>query len=310
MSLQVIVITGPTACGKTARGVEIAHELGSEIISADSRQVYRGLDLGTGKDLDEYSRVDPPVPYHLIDIVEPVETYTLFRYQQDCYCVLRSKGEVEKYSSGEIPLIMVGGSGLYVESVVRDFRIADVAENPELRQHLEDLPRDELVAVLEREDPGLAARTDTSSGRRVVRALEIAEQARSTPVQVSKRPGVEIRFTVFCLEIERGELRRRIGDRLRARVQDGLVEEVQGLVDGGLSHQRLQELGLEYREVSAYLQGLKNLDQMVHDLETAIGRFAKRQQTWFRGMERRGVPTRWIEPGDISPLMDATFQRR
>lgn len=304
LSLHIVVIAGPTACGKTRLGVELAHELESEIISADSRQVYRELDLGTGKDLEEYTQFETPVPFHLIDIVDPEETYTLFQYQQDCYRLLREKDRDERFCSGKVPLIMVGGSGLYVETVVRDFRIADVGENKELRNRLANIPLDELVAELERENPELAEQTDTSSGRRVVRALEIAEHARSAPIEFGERPGMDLRFSVFCVDLDRSRLRRRIGDRLRSRLTSGMVAEVRGLLDRGLSHERLEALGLEYREIAAHLRGSKSYDDMVNDLEHAIGRFAKRQQTWFRGMERRGVPIRWIEPHDTGKVLD------
>jgi len=304
MSLHVVVIAGPTACGKTRLGVEVAHEFESEIISVDSRQVYRGLDLGTGKDLEEYTQFESPVPFHLIDIVDPEETYTLFQYQQDCYRLLREKNRENRFCSGEVPLIMVGGSGLYVETVVRDFRIADVDENKELRARLENIPLEQLVAKLEREDPELAKQTDTSSGRRVVRALEIAEHARSAPVGFGERPGMDLRFSVFCVDVDRSRLRCRIGDRLRSRIASGMVAEVRGLLDRGLSRERFDAFGLEYREIAAHLRGSKSFDDMVNDLEHAIGRFAKRQQTWFRGMERRGVPIQWIDPHDTGKILD------
>jgi len=305
MSVQLVVIVGPTACGKTRLAVEVAHRISSEIISADSRQVYRGLDIGTGKDLGEYSRVTPPVPYHLIDVVEPEEVYTIFRYQQDFYRVLRTKAGEGKYDSGETPLILAGGSGLYVEAVVRDFRIRDVPRSRELRARLAGRDHQELVATLEREDPVLSAETDLSSTRRVVRALEIAEFARTGRVRTSVPPGVDLRFSVFGVTVERGELRRRIGLRLRSRIEEGMVEEVRGLLERGLSPRRLEELGLEYREIGEYLVGKKSLDEAVADLELAIGRLAKRQETWFRGMERRGVPIRWIDPEDTRAVLSA-----
>lgn len=317
MSLHVVVIVGPTACGKTRLAVEVAHRIGSEILSADSRQVYRGLDLGAGKDLGEYSRVTPPVPYHLIDVVEPEEVYTIYQYQQDCYRVLRAKAEEEKFGSGATPLILVGGSGLYVEAVVRDFRIADVPRNRELRARLAGRGRQELVAELERKAPALFAETDLSSARRVIRALEVADFAirgcerasgrasRTVRKRTSVPPGVNLRFTVFGVTVERRTLRGRIGLRLRRRIEEGMVEEVRGLLERGLSIGRLSELGLEYRELGKFLLGRKSLDEAVGDLELAIGRFAKRQETWFRGMERRGVPIRWIDPEDTRAVLSA-----
>ncbi len=303
MTLHVVVIVGPTACGKTRLGVEAAHRLGSEIVSADSRQVYRGLDIGTGKDLEEYARVEPPVAYHLIDIAEPEEVYTLFRFQRECYRVLGDLAAKPSFAAGGAPVLMVGGSGLYVEAVVRDYRVADVPVDGVLRARLEKLPLAELVDRLRREAPGVASETDLSSTRRVIRGLEIAEFSKSAPVPFSAKPEVSLRFTVFGVEVERSELRRRIGLRLRRRLEGGMIDEVRGLLDRGVSRRRLEELGLEYREVAAYLEGEKDLDRMVADLESAICRFAKRQQTWFRGMERRGVPVRWIAADDVEVIV-------
>jgi len=294
MSLHVLVIVGPTACGKTRLGVEVAHRLGSEIVSADSRQVYRGLDIGTGKDLAEYAEVEPPVPYHLIDVADPEEVYTFFRYQQDCYRVLRELASRTPFADHSVPVIMVGGSGLYVEAVVRQYRLADVPANAELRIRLGDRDLEQLVVDLKQRWPDFAVETDVTSKRRVIRAFEIAEYGETHPVRYGEPPGLSLSFTVFGVEVTREELRRRIGLRLRERLEEGMVEEVQGLLDLGLGPARLEDLGLEYREIASYLQGKKSREEMTSDLETAIGRFAKRQQTWFRGMERRGTPIQWI----------------
>jgi tRNA dimethylallyltransferase len=308
MTIRVVVIVGPTATGKTRLGVEVAHALGSQIISADSRQVYRGLDLGTGKDLDEYSAVDPPVPYHLIDIADPQEVYTLFRYQQDCYEVLRSFAEKPAFSSGSVPLLMVGGSGLYVEAVIKAYRIADVPEDPELRRSLEPEPTDVLVDRLCDTDPTLAQRTDLASRRRVVRALEIAAAASRGPVETSETPGVEIDWKVYAVDLDREVVRRRIRSRLEQRLGNGLIDEVRGLLAAGLSPGRLDDLGLEYREIGAFLAKRKDRRRMVDDLATGIGRFAKRQSTWFRGMERRGTTITWIAPDDASRILQDVEQ--
>lgn len=305
MNLHVVAIVGPTACGKTRLGVEVSHRLGSEIVSADSRQVYRGLDIGTGKDLDEYAGVEPPVPYHLIDIVDPDQVYTLFRFQQDCYRVLRELASRPPFADRTAPVIMVGGSGLYVEAVVRGYRLADVPNNADLRTHLEARDLENLVGELKQRWPDIAVETDMTSKRRIIRAFEIAEFRKGHPVPYSKPPGVPLRFSVFGIKIARRELRRRIGRRLRARIDEGMLEEVQGLLDRGLRPERLEDLGLEYREVAAYLLGKKSREEMVSDLERAIGRFAKRQQTWFRGMERRGTPIRWIGTDDVDSVIRA-----
>ena len=305
MSLEVLTIVGPTASGKTRLAVEVAHRLDSEIISADSRQVYRGLDIGTGKDLGEYASVTPPVPYHLIDVSDPDEVYSLFQYQQDCYRVLRKMQQRAPFADGETPVLLVGGSGLYVEAVVRDFRIADVPANSELRQRLRDRDHEELADELRQRWPDLAVETDMSSQRRVIRALEIAEHREMRPARFGAAPGLNLRFLVFRIDVPRGELRLRIGRRLRARIEEGMVEEVRALLDRGLSPERLDDLGLEYREITAYLLGEKTWDRMISDLEIAIGRFAKRQQTWFRGMERRGVPMHWIGSDDADEVVAA-----
>jgi tRNA dimethylallyltransferase len=305
MRTNVLVIVGPTACGKTRLGVKVAHRLGSEIVSADSRQVYRGLDIGTGKDLGEYAVVDPPVPFHLIDVTEPTEIYTLFRFQQDCYRVLREMSNRAPFVGDKVPVVMVGGSGLYVEAVIHQYRLADVPSNAELRARLRNLRREDLVTELQRRSPDLARDTDLESTRRVIRALEIAEYREQNELRYGEPPGVSLRFSVFGIEVARDELRCRIRSRLRARLEDGLIEEVQGLLEGGLPPARLDDLGLEYREISAYLLGKKSREEMVSDLETAIGQFAKRQQTWFRGMERRGTPISWIGPEDADTVLAA-----
>jgi len=302
MTLHVVVIVGSTACGKTRLGVEAAHRLGSEIISADSRQVYRGLDIGTGKDLAEYARVEPPVAYHLIDVVDPEEVYTLFRFQEDCYRVLDDLAARPPFADGGAPVFMVGGSGLYVEAVVRDYRLADVPVNRGLRRELEGLPLAVLAERLRSEAPGVADDTDLGNARRVIRGLEIADFSKNSPVPYSAHPSVPVEFTVVGVDAGRGELRTRIGRRLRQRIEEGMIDEVRGLLDR-LGRRRLDEFGLEYREVAGFLEGEKDLERMVSDLESAIVHFAKRQQTWFRGMERRGVPIRWIAPGDVDSVV-------
>jgi tRNA dimethylallyltransferase len=200
---------------------------------------------------------------------------------------------------------MVGGSGLYVEAVVRQYRLADVPTDPELRERLLDRDREELAAELRQRWPDLAVETDMSSKRRLIRAFEIARYSEDNELSYGDPAGIDLRFSVLGIEVERDELRQRISLRLRARLDEGMVEEVQGLLDRGLSADRLDDLGLEYREIGAFLAGKKTEQQMISDLETAIGRFAKRQQTWFRGMERRGTPIRWIRADDVDSVFGA-----
>jgi tRNA dimethylallyltransferase len=306
MTVRVLVVVGPTASGKTRLAVDVAHRLGSEILSADSRQVYRGLDIGTGKDLEEYRRVSPPVPYHLIDIADPRSVYTLFDYQRDCHAVLRAKAADPRFGSGRVPLLLVGGSGLYVEAVARGFRLADVPEDPALRERLSGLSSGELVESLERAAPELAARTDLTSRKRLVRALEVAAAMASGPVRTSAPLGLEIRWRVVGLRLDRAELRRRIANRVRQRLAAGMVEEVRDLLAAGLPAQRLELLGLEYREIGAHLAGRIGLEDMVARLTVKIGQLAKRQQTWFEGMARRGLPVRWLAPDDLAGVLAET----
>jgi tRNA dimethylallyltransferase len=297
VAIRLLVIVGPNAVGKTRLGIRVAHALGSEILSADSRQVYRGLDIGSGKDLGEYAQVSPPVPYHLIDVADPATIYALFHYQKDCYQLLERKAGERPYLDG-VPLVMVGGTGLYVEAVLRGYRMANVAENVELRERLMQRAQEQLIDELQRVDPELAQRTDLSSKKRVVRALEVAEYARDHEVQYSKPSPVAIEHAVYGIDVERDELHRRIDTRLVARMNEGLLAEVQGLLDAGVTPARMEMLGLEYREVTAFLAGDKSEQQMMDDLRRGIRRLAKRQMTWFRGLPRRGIEVTWIGPDD------------
>jgi len=302
MGIRLRVIVGPTACGKTRLGVGVAHALGSEIVSADSRQVYQGLDIGSGKDLDEYARVNPPVPCHLIDVADPRTPYTLFHFQRDCYRLFAEKEGRSPNACG-VPLLMVGGTGLYVEAVLRGYRIANVPEDVELRERLMLRDHDELIEELRRLDPELFERTDCSTTKRVVRALEIVKHARREPVHYSEPCPVTLDYRVFGVEVPRAELHDRIARRLDARLEQGLVEEVEGLLATGITPVRMVQLGLEYREVTAFLTGAKTREKMIDDLRREIRHFAKRQRTWFRGLPRRGIEITWIGPDDIDAVL-------
>jgi len=303
--MKILAIVGPTATGKTHLGVEVASRLGSEIISGDSRQVYRGLNIGTGKDLEEYSAVNPPVGFHLINIADPREVYTLFRYQQDCHDVLRSLARRPPFDDGTTPILMVGGSGLYIESILRNFRLADVNEDVKLRHDLQGQDRHELAKRLLEASPKTHAATDCSSRRRLIRGLEIAAAEKHGTVCYTKPLGFELDARILSITTERRQIRENITNRLKRRLQDGMVDEVRGLLQQGVTAERLKSLGLEYREIGAYLAGKKTYRSMVSDLETAIGRFAKRQETWFRGMPRRGLTVQTIEGGDVEAAMQA-----
>ena len=302
MPVRLLVLLGPTASGKTRLGVGVAHGLGSQIISADSRQVYRGLDIGTGKDLSEYREVTPPVPYHLIDVADPREVYSVFHFQRDCYRLLEEKERDPVFGGGR-SLVMVGGTGLLVEAVLRGYRIPNVPENEALRRRLMRRKHAELVIELRSADDQLFVRTDCSSKKRVVRALEIADHARQQPVRYSPAPPVRIDYAMFVIDIPPEELRSRIDLRLEQRLEQGLIAEVQGLLDAGIPEARMAQLGLEYREVTAYLSGTKSEQKMVDDLRRGIRQFAKRQRTWFRGLSRRGFEVTWIAPEDRDALL-------
>jgi len=300
-----IVIAGPTASGKTALAAELAHRLDSEIFSMDSRQVYLGLDLGSGKDLGEYARYSPPVPYHLIDIVDPSEIYSLYRFQVDSYVALEEflgrRGE-------DVPPILAGGTGLYLEAVLKRYAIAEVPENPELRAELMTQDPESLKRELQYLNPEVYARTDLTSKKRVVRALEIALSPRG-PVFRSRLPDWNLNPLIFVTVCERQSLRCRIQSRLEARLDAGLVDEVKGLLDRGVTWERLSSLGMEYRQVGSYLRGEKTLGEMVDVLQREIHMLAKRQETYFRGMQRRGLPVEWIGMETSAEELEQRYHR-
>lgn len=293
--MHLLVIGGPTATGKTALAAELAHILGTDVISADSRQVYRGLDLGTGKDLYEFRRYQPAVDYHLIDIVEPEVVYSLFQYQEDCFRTIENLSQAGG-ARGKVA-VLAGGTGMYMESVLRRYRIANVPEDIELREALGLREMTDLAEELERMDPDLAARTDMSSKKRIIRALEVARWSLDQAVEYSRLPEGDFTYTTFVTALDRTEQRARIDRRLAERLQAGMIEEVQALLDRGVTPARLKLLGMEYRQIAAFLLGEKTKEQMIEDLRHEIHMLAKRQETYFRGMERRGVPIHWLPEG-------------
>ena len=259
---------------------------GAEIISADSRQVYRGMDIGTGKDIAEYTRDGVTVPTHLLDIVDAGEKYNLFEFQRD---FLTSYEDIR--SRGAFP-VMCGGSGLYVESVLRGYRLLPVPENPELRARLEEKSLEELTVILAGYK-SLHNNTDTDSKKRAIRAIEIEEYYLTCPVEERSFP--QVNALVVGVSVDREVRRERISRRLRERLKEGMVDEVRSLLDSGITPDQLIYYGLEYKYITLYLTGAMNYDEMVHGLEIAIHQFAKRQMTWFRGMEKRGVDIKWID---------------
>ena len=314
---QMITILGPTASGKTPLAAALAAEVGGEIISADSRQVYRRMDIGTGKDLEDYrlvvdgsstsgskcgtqSAVD--IPYHLIDICEPGTKYNLFQYQQDF---------MDAYNNiigrGSTP-ILCGGTGLYIEAVLKGYQLSPVPQNPALRQQLEGKSLDELtqmlVALKAQNGSTMHNTTDVDSCQRAIRAIEIEEYNLHTPVPKRELPPIP--SLIIGVDIEREARREKITRRLKARLEEGMIDEVRRLLDEGIPAEDLIYYGLEYKFVTEYLTGKLTYDEMFTRLEIAIHQFAKRQMTWFRGMERRGFKIHWI---DAQQAMDVKVKQ-
>ena len=286
----MITILGPTASGKTDLAAHLAVRTGAEIISADSRQVYRDMDIGTGKDLGDYTVDGRSVPYHLIDICEPGTKYNLFRYQQDflnCYEDIRNRG---------IPPILCGGTGLYIEAVLKGYSLSPVPQNPELRRSLENKSLGELTQILtglkERNHSVMHNRTDVDSCQRAIRAIEIETHNLSAPTEDRHCPPID--SFIIGVDIDRDERRQKITERLKVRLEAGMVEEIDRLLKRGIPAEDLIYYGLEYRFVTEYLVGRLSYEEMFGQLETAIHQFAKRQMTWFRGMERRGFTIHWV----------------
>ena len=283
----MITILGPTASGKTPLAASLAKEIGGEIISADSRQVYRRMDIGTGKDLEDYG----DVPYHLIDIAEPGTKYNLFQYQQDFFDAYHNI-----IGRGKTP-ILCGGTGLYIEAVLKGYKLSPVPQNPELRKNLEDKTLDELTQILvglkQQNGSNMHNKTDVDSCQRAIRAIEIETYNLHHPVPRRELPPVD--SVIIGVNIDREVRRQKITNRLKARLEGGMVDEVRGLLDEGIPAEDLIYYGLEYKFVTEYVTGQTTYDEMFQRLEIAIHQFAKRQMTWFRGMERRGFTIHWID---------------
>ena len=291
--MELIAIVGPTASGKTHKAVALAKRIGGEIISADSRQLYRGMDIGTGKDLEEYGTV----PYHLIDICPAGYKYNLYEYLRDC-----DKAVAEIRQRGNQPIVC-GGTGLYVESYLKGVRLPEVPENKALRERLEAYTLEDLTAMLA-EMKTLHNTTDVDTKKRAIRAIEIQRYYIDNPDIAQKaEPHPVENALIVGVDIDREARRRRITERLHARLEEGMVDEIRRLLDSGVAADDLTYYGLEYKFVTAYVTGQLTYDEMVSQLEIAIHQFAKRQMTWFRGMERRGFKINWL-PYDMP---DADF---
>ncbi len=283
---ETISIIGVTASGKTSLAVKLAYETGGEIISADSRQIYRRMDLGTGKDISEYTYNGKQIPYHLIDICEPGYKYNLYQYKRDFTNTLK-----DIQSRGKLPIIC-GGTGLYIETVLKGYAMPEVPENKELRGSLADKTLEELTAILSQYKT-LHNTTDVDSCKRAIRAIEIAEYYKTLP-----QPELEdspLDTLLVAIDIDRETRRANISKRLHQRLEDGMVAEVESLLNEGIAPEDLIYYGLEYKYLTEYVIGKTTYEQMVSGLEIAIHQFAKRQMTWFRGMERRGFKINWID---------------
>ena len=306
---KMITILGPTASGKTSVAVRLAAEIGGEIISADSRQVYRGMTIGTGKDLADYVVDGRQVPYHLIDIREPGTKYNLFEYQQDFFDAYQNIVQ-----RGVTP-ILCGGTGLYIEAVLKGYNLSTVPQNPELRERLDGKTLAELTVMLEelKRQTGshMHNKTDVDTAQRAIRAIEIETYNLEHPMPQRVLPPVD--SIIFGIGIDRESRREKITRRLKARLEEGMVDEVTGLLDRGIPAEDLIYYGLEYKFVTEYVTGKLSYDEMYRQLEIAIHQFAKRQMTWFRGMERRGFQIHWIDAlrpmdekvGEILQLMNS-----
>lgn len=285
-SYDLLVVTGPTASGKTSLAVALADCLGGEIISADSRQVYRGMDLGTGKDYDEYMISGRRIPFHLIDIADPGYKYNLFEYQRDFIEIYRNLRERDVFP------VVCGGSGMYIDSIVKGYEMFEVPPDSGLRARLEKKSMEELVSILTTYKK-LHNVTDLDTKKRVIRAIEIEHFNHVTVRKQKKFPS--LKPLVIGIMVDREIRRRRISERLLERLRTGMVDEVRSLLDSGVSKETLMYYGLEYKYITLYLTGVINYETMVSELEIAIQQFAKRQMTWFRGMERKGTTIHWID---------------
>lgn len=287
----MITILGPTASGKTSIAAALASRIGGEIISADSRQVYRRMDIGTGKDLADYEVGGKHIPYHLIDIAEPGYKYNLFEYQRDFHTAYD-----DITSRGRTP-VLCGGTGLYIEAVLNGYALSPVPQNQELRDSLSAKSLDELTAMLkalkEQTGSNMHNRSDVDTVQRAIRAIEIETYNLQHPTPEREMPGIS--SLVIGVDVDRETRRRRISDRLEARLHEGMIDEVKGLLAEGVSAESLMYYGLEYKFVTEYVTGKTTYNDMLNRLEIAIHQFAKRQMTWFRGMERRGIHINWID---------------
>lgn len=302
MSYNCVVILGPTAVGKTSIGVSVAHALNGEIISADSRQTYRRLDIGSGKDLCEYCIDGKQIPYHLIDIVDLPAEYTVYDYQKDFYKAFEDIIKRKKRP------VVVGGTGMYLDAIIRDYKLVNLQEDKVLHEELESTPLEVLCERLLKEQPDLHVKADLQEKERVIKAIEIIEaKKRGNDTTSDYRP--KINPFIIGTTIDREQLWQNISIRLKERLEEGMIDEVRSIHDDGISWERLEKLGLEYRYCSLFLQGkIASKDELFEQLFIAIRQFSKRQQTWFRMMEKKGVKIHWLEPASKEERINQALQ--
>lgn len=303
MKYNCIIVLGPTAVGKTSIGVAIANKYNGEIISADSRQTYKYLDIGSGKDLEDYEINGKTIPYHLIDIVELPDEYNVYNYQQDFYKVFK-----DITSRNKLPVI-VGGTGMYLDAIVRDYQLVILPENPDLHSKLESMSLEELGKMLLEKQPDLHVKADLKEKDRVIKALEIIE-AKENGIDSTSIQRPEIKPLIIGTTLPRPLMWENIYKRLKERIEIGMLSEVQNIHDSGISWERLEKLGLEYKYCSLFLQNkIQNLEVFTEQLFIAIRQFAKRQETWYRMMEKKGVEINWLpEEKDKSIRINAAFE--
>lgn len=289
MSYNLITVLGATATGKTKLAVKLAHRFNGEIISADSRQVYKRMNIGTGKDLEDYNYGDSGIHYHLIDIVDPRSEFSLFEFREkfsEAFNLILQKKKKP---------FLVGGTGLYLSSVLQNYELKEADFFSQRAEELKKLTNEELKDILLSKKTRIHNTTDLADSKRIISAIIISE---ADPESIQKFP--QINSLVLGIKLEREEIRKRITSRLKDRLDKGMIEEVEELIKSGLTYEKLNEFGLEYRYISLYLKGELNYDEMFQKLNTAIHKFAKRQMTWFRKMEREGIKIKWIEGPDYT----------
>jgi tRNA dimethylallyltransferase len=300
MAKNLVVILGPTASGKTEIAAKLSGEFHGEIISADSRQVYRGMDIGTGKDLNQYIVNAQKIPYHMIDIVNPESEFNLFEFQKRFYKIFH------QIKNNENLPILAGGTGLYLQAILSGYDMPEATPEPELRKELDQKSIEELKGIFFAFKTHLHNKTDLEDKQRLIRAIEIEKARDKKRSEKDERP--EIDAAVYGIYWERSVLRQRITSRLEERLKHGMIQEVESLHAAGLSWEKLDSFGLEYRYISQYLQNLIPFDEMKNKLNTAIHQFAKRQETWFRRMERKSIMIKWIQANEYELLKESVIK--